>query len=383
MFKDFMKEEGRGSKMKRYLSSIFSILILFAFIAAFALPLTPAIAEDIVGVDPDCADLNIVSSDAAEAPSMVEMTTSVINITPQDPTYVSNCIPFGNNTSYKFTGFIYRNVPSFNLAPGDEIAFDLGSLNNVDIRRNIYFATANKNPGPPIHDGYNITVSQDIKATQWIQIVSDTQTPMNSQGNNQCGDYELIYIAETAFNFPGGGLIVGFGGSPPGSFADTGCEQVLCCTTSKDSSGLFYSRFYHKDHLTLDTLDNIFYGGSAIELGGIMIEANGGLGCDLTPVLKALDLVEAKLDSLGKLPYIIEDLFHEVMRLNKAVYMLEVKLDIVQKEFSVARDERAAIESKLDNGEVVTQSDLTDGLGGVWFPGAKKMGHPGPPNPTP
>mgnify|MGYP001568751560 CR=1 FL=1 len=193
-----------------------------------------------------------------------------IDIIPGSPTYVSNCIPFGNNTWYGFTGFIYRNVPAFNLTPGSKFAFDLGNLNDVDIRRNIYFAVANINPGPAVVSGNNV-VSQGVKSLGWTKVVSDTQIPQNPKGNTIMGDYELIYTSEASFSFPGGGLIVGFGSSPPGAYADYGCEQVLVRTTSGDASGHFYSRFFSKPDQTLAVLDDITGGGSAVELGGIVI----------------------------------------------------------------------------------------------------------------
>lgn len=99
-------------------------------------------------------------------------------------------------------------------------------------------------------------------------------------------------------------------------------------------------------------------------------------GCDLTPVLRALEVVEAKLDSLGKLPEIIDILYKDVSRLQEAVDKLEAKIDMVE-----AKIDR--IEATLNEGEVVTQSDLADGQGGVWFPAAKKVTRPPGPTSTP
>lgn len=83
-----------------------------------------------------------------------------------------------------------------------------------------------------------------------------------------------------------------------------------------------------------------------------------------------LEALEAKLDGLAGLPGMIE-------RLGLAVDAIEAKLD----ETSVGVQEKLeAIEAKLDTGEVVTQSDLADGQGGVYFMGAEKQ-LPGPPTP--
>lgn len=187
-----------------------------------------------------------------------------VSVLPADPQslFVSNCIPFGNNTSFGFTGFIYRNVPAFELRVGDRFAFDLGALNGQDIRRNIYFAVANQNPQPG-------GAPQGIRALAWTQIVADTQTPENARGDLIKGNYELRYRAEAPFSFPGGGFIIGFGGSPPGAYADPGCEQVLVGTTSSDPSGFFHRRFYFQQDQTLSPLDVGNSDGSSI--GGVII----------------------------------------------------------------------------------------------------------------
>jgi hypothetical protein len=185
-----------------------------------------------------------------------------VDLVPTSPIFVGNCIPFGNNTTYGFTGFIYRNVPAFHMNVGSHFAFDLGALNDVDIRRNIYFAVANANPaggGAP----------QNIRALGWTKVVSDSQTPQNPRGDTIVGNYELIYTAEAPFDFPGGGFIVGFGGSPPGAYADFGCEQVLVGTSSSDISGFFHRRFYIQTDQTLGVLDGSNSDGGS--LGGIKI----------------------------------------------------------------------------------------------------------------
>jgi hypothetical protein len=196
---------------------------------------------------------------------------ALVKIIPTGPTFVANCIPFGNNTDFEFTGFIWRNVPAFNLDRGERIAFDLGSLNDVDTRRNIWLAVANKNPDPPQVEGGNV-ISQDVRATAWVRVVADTQVPSNPRGDTRIGNYELRYRAGQAFSFPGGGLIAGFGSSPPGAYADFGCEQVLVRTDWTDPSGYFYARFCFKPNLYMGALDEAgTCGGTASELGGIVI----------------------------------------------------------------------------------------------------------------
>ena len=207
-----------------------------------------------------------------------------IDITPASPTFVRNCIPFGRNTG-GFSGFIYRNVPPFSVAPGSRIAFDLGALNDVDVRRNIYLATANMNPAP-VPFSPNVVSQGIFAASGWSQVVSDAQVPLSPRGNLVAGDYELVYTIEAPFTFPGGGLIVGFGGSPPGAYRDSGCEQVLVRTDGGDASGFFYARFFSKPDQTLGVLD-VGTGGTGIELGGIVIE--GRPPCVVDTVKDLLD----------------------------------------------------------------------------------------------
>ncbi|MEX2611067.1 MAG: Ig-like domain-containing protein [Gemmatimonadota bacterium] len=191
-------------------------------------------------------------------------------IEPLDVKGVGNCFPFGGNTNYSFMGFIYRNVPAFTLSPGDKIAFDMGALNFDETRRNIFFAVANKNPGPPqLGSGSNV-VSQGIAAQSWHQVVSDAQVPLNPHGNTVIGDYELIYTAEASFAFPGGGFIVGFQNSPPAAYRDSGCEQVLVYGNWDDPSPHFYSRFLQQPDLSLEPLD-VPSPSNAMWIGGIRI----------------------------------------------------------------------------------------------------------------
>jgi hypothetical protein len=188
-----------------------------------------------------------------------------ISITPASPTTVDNCIPFGDNTEFGFTGFIYRNVPGFSINPGAKLKFDLGNTNDLDIRRNIYIAQANLNPAAG-------GASQGVQALGWTKIVSDSQIPTNPRGNTTVGDYELTYTIEASFSFSGGGLILGFGGSPPGSFADSTCDPVLVGTTAADASGNFHRRFFYQPDQYAGILDAIT-NSSSDEIGGFIIES--------------------------------------------------------------------------------------------------------------
>lgn len=164
-----------------------------------------------------------------------------VRLVPEGTTRVGNCIPFGDN-SFGFSGFVYRNVPPFSMRPGTRFAFDLGGVNDVDVRRNIFFA--------PTHEG-----PMGVGAVAWTQVASEEQVPENPRGNTVVGDYELAYTAESAFAFGGGGLAVGFGAAPPGAYVDRGCDRVVVHTNRSDPSGYFHARFWKRSHLTLDALD--------------------------------------------------------------------------------------------------------------------------------
>ena len=199
-----------------------------------------------------------------------------IAIVPLSPTGVGNCIPFGQNNNYfgtgsdvshKFQGFIYRDVPAFVLRPGDKIAFDLGSLNDVDVRRSIFLSATNANPALSAS-----TASQGIKAVAWTKVVDESATPLNPKGNTISGDYELVYTAIARFEFAGGGLAIGFQGSPPASYVDGGCEQVLVLASYQDASNRFYRRFYDEPDQSTDILDD--HSGINYEsIGGFKIYA--------------------------------------------------------------------------------------------------------------
>jgi hypothetical protein len=250
--------------MRRY--SFGGLVTATALLVAIASPMgiRVAVADLIPGEDAAAA--------AAAAATLFEGSfagTPLLSIIPASPTFLNNCIPFGNNTDFGFTGFIYRDVPAFNMNVGDKIRFDLGALNSVDIRRNIYFSAANKNP-----EGPNCARSQGVAAVSWSQVVSDGQIPVNSMGNNIVGDFELTYLAESAFSFVGGALLVGFQGSPPAAFADFGCEQVLNQTSCNDASGQFYGRFCLQPDLYLGVLDGVSSCGGSGEsrIGGMVLE---------------------------------------------------------------------------------------------------------------
>lgn len=180
---------------------------------------------------------------------------TTITIQPGEPS-VGAGYPFGalDSSLTGFGGFIYRNIPAFTLNPGDKIRFDMGDLNDVDIRRNIYFAQANINPAP--WSGF----SQGVTPLSWVQVIDESQIPLNSLGDSIIGNFELTYTATASFTFTGGGFIIGFGTTPPGTYIDSVINYDGVYTSSADSSGYFYQRFAFRSHLTMDVLDDIDVG---------------------------------------------------------------------------------------------------------------------------
>ena len=89
--------------------------------------------------------LNEAQTASVLSPSSLQ---TVVAVTPQSPTTIGNCFPFGSNNNFdqRFMGFIYKNIPAFTVHAGDRIAFDLGRQNDVDIKRTIFIAAANINP---------------------------------------------------------------------------------------------------------------------------------------------------------------------------------------------------------------------------------------------
>jgi hypothetical protein len=191
-------------------------------------------------------------------------------------------IPFGSNDLFSFTGFIYRDVPAFSLAVGDVIAFDLREANDVQTRRTIFFAAANKNPAACVYDPTTaqITNPQGIAAASgWTQVVSETQIPQNPFGDAVIGNFELRYTAEAPFTFAGGGLLVGFQGRPPATFVDSNSQGSITGATCTDPSGHLYARFAHLPDQTAGVLDipgtNT---GDGTFIGGMIIFPEGGGG---------------------------------------------------------------------------------------------------------
>jgi hypothetical protein len=153
---------------------------------------------------------------------------------------VGNCWPFdaainpGDPTDVwtPYFGFVYKNIPPFDLKRGDTLAFDLGSPNtDHDIQVDIAMAPASN--------------GTDVNTAPFTKVVPNTQTPLSPRGNDVVGDYELAFIAQAGFNFAGGGLIIRISNPGPAFAGDETCDDALVGANSgADPSGFFVSRVF-------------------------------------------------------------------------------------------------------------------------------------------
>lgn len=175
--------------------------------------------------------------------------SDVLTIAPATPA-VSSCLAFGagpgagdppvgpvdsgsagfSGTS-PFMGFIYQNIPAFEIKPGDVLAFDLGLENDFDIELDIALA-------PTTLDGGT------VEAAPFVKVVSNTQTPENPRGDALVGNFELRFTTDNFFSFPGGGLIIRFSNGSEAYRADLTCGQVGVVATVNDPSGHFVEAFW-------------------------------------------------------------------------------------------------------------------------------------------
>jgi large repetitive protein len=177
-----------------------------------------------------------------------------VEIHPASASGPSNCIPFGGwYYPSSYSGFIYKNIPAFDLYPGDTIAFDLGAVNDVDIDISIGMAAATSNGGT-------------TQSSAGFTTVVTNSTASSPRGNTTKGDYELAFTVDQPFSFAGGGLIIRISRDSSSSYySDTNCTQVLMNTSSSDSSGYFVQRFYN------DTDGVAPFSGSTSTIGGFEI----------------------------------------------------------------------------------------------------------------
>jgi hypothetical protein len=149
----------------------------------------------------------------------------------------ANCFPFGsgNDVSEQWTpfmGFVYKNVPPFQLRIGDTVGFDLGGVNDADVQLDVAFAATTTNGG-------------DVPAGGFTAVANNSQTPANPRGDTTAGNYELRFTAQAPFTFAGGGLIARFSNPSASYLLDTTCTPVAYRgINSMDASGFFVERVF-------------------------------------------------------------------------------------------------------------------------------------------
>jgi hypothetical protein len=147
-----------------------------------------------------------------------------------------NCFPFGGYLADgggwgPYFVFVYKDIPAFNLRPGDIVAYDLNLPNDTDNRMDVAMAATTAN-------------GNDVNNGPFTTVASNTQTPANPRGDSVTDNYELQWTASAAFDFAGGGLLVRFS-NPAGDFATDGsCDASMVSGDAPDASGFFVERTY-------------------------------------------------------------------------------------------------------------------------------------------
>jgi len=173
---------------------------------------------------------------------------ATLTIAPTDTAAVVSCLAFGAgpgagsegaddgavgfDPTSPYMGFIYKNIPAFELRSGDILAFDLGLENDFDIELDIAMAPTTVNGGSD-------------QAADFVRVVTNTQRPENPRGNTVEGDFELRFTVEESFSFSGGGLIIRFSNGSEAYRQDLTCGQVGIVATASDSSGYFVRAFWN------------------------------------------------------------------------------------------------------------------------------------------
>jgi hypothetical protein len=150
--------------------------------------------------------------------------------------HVDNCWPFGEGSNpgddwRPYFGFVYKDIPAFDLKPGDTLAFDTGLANDFDIQVDIALARTTVNGG-------------DVNAGPFTPVVTNSHTPANPKGNDVPNDYELRFTAQAPFSFPGGGLIIRISNPGPNFIGDQTCDGQLVGNDAPDGNGFFVKRVF-------------------------------------------------------------------------------------------------------------------------------------------
>jgi hypothetical protein len=171
----------------------------------------------------------------ASSPAAGSKTITVGAATP-DP--LGDCRGFGEASNplepwRPYMGFVYQNLPPFHLKVGDGLGFDLMTANDQDIQLEIAMSPA--------------TNGTAVNTAPFTTVVTNNQAPRNPRGDDTVGDYELGYVSEGDFDFPGGGLIIRLSNPAAALAADDTCDGRVAGANNliqPDASGFFLSRVY-------------------------------------------------------------------------------------------------------------------------------------------
>jgi uncharacterized repeat protein (TIGR01451 family) len=133
-----------------------------------------------------------------------------------------------------FFSFAYQNVPAFTAVAGDILAFDLGGVNDVDIELEIAMV-------PTTING-NVLPSEPFTT-----VVSNTQTPENPRGDTEQGNFELRFVMEQGFSFPGGGLIIRFSNPSAAYRLDDNCNATNINPGPNNTADFFVGALVDED----------------------------------------------------------------------------------------------------------------------------------------
>jgi hypothetical protein len=176
----------------------------------------------------------LLAGGQAALPSAGASTTVTVGPVTSGPG-ASNSYPFGLSPVGEwgeYAGFIYKNVPGFQLKSGDTVAFDTAGENEVDIGLEVGMAATTVNGG-------------DVPAQAFTTVVQNSQLAASPRGDTTVGNYELRWTAQAPFSFPGGGLAIRFNNPSPAFAADmTPTAMTPANITSADASGFFVERFH-------------------------------------------------------------------------------------------------------------------------------------------
>jgi hypothetical protein len=171
----------------------------------------------------------------------IQVDTVVLSAIPLGDDTAGNCFPLGSGTTTNSGGWqpyyvsVYQNLPATQLLPGDKLAFDMQTPNDVVPNFSIAFGHTDTNGGTT------------VDANGFTQVI--TEQAASNAGDTIFGNYEMVFTLEQAYNFPGGGLMIRFHvGDPNSPFAsDASCDTVFTGAFDSDPSGLFVQRRFNAD----------------------------------------------------------------------------------------------------------------------------------------